>query len=361
MSQRNIGVGFSSQAALRGIVSEAEDQVKKTKGVVQRVPKTEKKKSRWQDSNAGVHERALRDVAQDAAEKVQVADARPNLQRKSKKYDELVRGKNAGFSEQERAELLVDFDEKLVDDSSEAESDGAEGPSAVRPNDDPEVEYIDEHGRSRWARRSEIPEEYRPLRSEEDKQDDGEVIHRPTHMYRVVERSAEDQAQILAETEKPQEVHYDPTKENRAMGAGFIRLSNDEETRKQQLEDLRRETAATNEIRAANQAPRTQVDGMQADVPGQRGLGKRTRGIEERRKLLSEKRAKKQKVNTTQEATASSSTPVVSSTTASSSATQDPFAALEAQSSGASANHEAAVAFLAQVIPPEMGRPIRAN
>ena len=112
-------------------------------------------------------------------------------------------------------------------------------------------------------------------------------------------------AQEFAEENNPLNIHYDASKEVRAKGAGFYQFSADEETRRQQMEELktaREETGKTRaELGAVDLRP-GEVEAMLADGAGGSGGGgmsksaaleKRKRDLEERRKLVDAKRRKK--------------------------------------------------------------------
>lgn len=166
----------------------------------------------------------------------------------------------------------------------------------------------------------------------------------------------------LIEAQKHPETHYDAAKEVRAKGAAFYQFSADEETRKQQMEELqsaREETKKTREEMGAVNVLPGEVEGMRADETGStnRALEKRKRDIESRRALLEAKR-KKPKI----EGSAPSSQPVSQSQTPPAFyRPNDPFAALESRASkppsreaktGARSNVTSTVdadAFLAQL------------
>lgn len=127
-------------------------------------------------------------------------------------------------------------------------------------------------------------------------------------------------------------MHYDATKEVRAKGAAFYQFSADEETRKQQMEELRsarEETKKTrDEIGAVDVIP-GEVEGMRAEDSsgsGSRALEKRKREIESRRALLE---AKRKKLKTDGEVPPSQSKSI--SHTPVTIPSKDPFAALEHQ------------------------------
>lgn len=166
-------------------------------------------------------------------------------------------------------------------------------------DDDPIIEYEDEFGRIRTARRSEVPRELLPRDNpDEQDSDDDQVIYNPVNHFPTYTPSEERIAEIAkeyAEENNPLNVHYDATREVRAKGAGFYQFSGDEETRKKQMEelkDVREETERTRKETGAIDVLPGEVEGMQETAAKSRAMEKRKREIEERRKVLEEKRKK---------------------------------------------------------------------
>ena len=111
-----------------------------------------------------------------------------------------------------------------------------------------------------------------------------------------------------AEATKDPTKHYDASKDNRATGAGFFQFSGDEETRRRQMEELKRTREETEQKReeAGAFSPSSGLDGLDiatsstnvisesagSQFVAGRGMEKRKREIEERRKLLVAKRRK---------------------------------------------------------------------
>jgi len=132
------------------------------------------------------------------------------------------------------------------------------------------------------------------------------VPDNPVNHFPVYEPDATRVAEIekeFAEENNPLNIHYDASQEVRAKGAGFYQFSADEETRRQQMEELknaREETGKTRaEFGAVDLRP-GEVEGMQAGGGSGGGstsksaaLEKRKRDLEERRKLVDAKRRKK--------------------------------------------------------------------
>ncbi|KAI6096485.1 hypothetical protein EDD16DRAFT_1500199, partial [Pisolithus croceorrhizus] len=207
-------------------------------------------------------------------------------------------------------------------------------PRVPEHDEDPVIEYEDKCGRIRTARRSELP---RHLLSTSKDQEigDEDVIYNPVGFFPVYEPSAKRIKAVeeeLAEARKEPEMHYDATKEVRAKGAAFYQFSADEDTRRQQMEELRsarEETKKTREEIGAVDVTPGEVEGMRAEdssSSGSRALEKRKRDIETRRALLE---AKRKKLKTDGEVPSSQSkstshTPVTIPS-------KDPFAALERQ------------------------------
>jgi hypothetical protein len=164
----------------------------------------------------------------------------------------------------------------------------------------------------------------------------------PVGHFPVYRPSADRVEQIekeFAEANNPLGVHYDASAEVRARGAGFYQFSNDEETRKAQMEELksaRVETETTRKEMGALDVLPGETEGMQDSGAGggkSRAMEKRKRELEERRKILD---AKRRKLTTGKDnATAAEPHPAVFTATAEpvfTAVADDPFAALEVAS-----------------------------
>ncbi|CAG8549975.1 6431_t:CDS:10 [Ambispora gerdemannii] len=176
-----------------------------------------KKPGTWVRQNKGVGERAKRDQAfLDEVGEPSLEASRIALEKKAKLYDKL---KKTGIEDETLAEeILVDFDQ-----------------------------YVDEFGRTRIARKSQVPKEpLPPLPSSSNiSLEDGDE-YQPTmmsaDMYMEQER-LQWEKEALEELKNPQ--HYDETKEIRTKGVGFYRFSKDEQERQEQmraLKEMRNET-----------------------------------------------------------------------------------------------------------------------
>lgn len=131
-------------------------------------------------------------------------------------------------------------------------------------------------------------------------------IGNPVNHFPIYEPSAERVAAIAeahSEANNPLGVHYDASAEVRAKGAGFYQFSTDEETRKNQMEELksaREETERTRKDVGAVDLKPGEVEGMREDMHGNgtgkagksRAMEKRKRELEERRRMIDTKRRK---------------------------------------------------------------------
>ncbi|KAG6917005.1 hypothetical protein DXG01_004270 [Tephrocybe rancida] len=321
------GISVSSFLDLKAEISKQEDEFVRSKVsgkgnyVVGGVKRPDKKPTVWARQNKGLQSRASRDVELEAVSKPTLESARAALERKAKIYDKLRKGKTGGLNDKQYDALLVDFDSKPGPSNYESDSDDVdESVEIARPpsneEDDPMVEYEDEFGRLKTARRSEVPRSLAPAADEPD-EDEDIIIRNPVNHFPVYEPSAERVAEIAAtyaEENNPLNAHYDASRENRAKGAGFYQFSGDEETRRRQMEELKAARDETGQIReelGAIDVRPGEVEGMRDTGEGarSRAMEKRKRELEERRKLVDAKRRK-----VTGEAEATTSQPVLTAT-----------------------------------------------
>lgn len=302
-----VGVSSGSFLELRIQVEKQKEIYAKDKAAgitTARTRKNGKKPSKWELPNKGVQSRAARDVEQEVVDRRRAESSRAILERKAKIYEKLKKGQSGGLSEAQYDELLVDFDSK-PDDPYESDSDDVDESLTVpipEDDDDPIIEFEDEFGRVRSARRSEVPRHLLPHREKGEDDDDGVVIQNPVNFFPVYEPSADRVEAIkaaAAEENNPLNQHYDASREVRAKGAGFYQFSGDEEARAKQMEELRQareETERTRQELGAADLKAGEAEGMQADASTlqSRAIEKRKRDIEERRKVVEAKRRKLQ-------------------------------------------------------------------
>ncbi|THV03230.1 hypothetical protein K435DRAFT_651680 [Dendrothele bispora CBS 962.96] len=307
-----------------------------------------KKPTIWARQNVGVQARAARDVEEDIQSRRQVESARSILERKSRTYDKLKRGKGAGLSEQQYNNVLVDFESKGIDAWESDSDDVDESLTVPKPyEDDPIVEYVDELGRTRSARRSKVPREFLPDRSKEQEEvDEDEVIYNPANpffaTYEPTTERIDKINQEYAEENNPIDTHYDAGREVRDKGALFYNFSANKAEREREMEELRAERMKTKEMRQETGA----IDIRPGEREGMREEesvkgGARKRNLEARKQMLASNNAKRRKLQGTEEQdhkeplssnnqskddpTASEATSLISS-----SSTVDPLAVLEA-------------------------------
>ncbi|KAL1706774.1 hypothetical protein EV121DRAFT_200556 [Schizophyllum commune] len=333
------------------------------------VKRPEKKTTAWLRANKGVKSRAERDLQMEAVDRPTLESSRARLEEKARIYDKLKRGQTAGLDSAHYDALLVDFDAKGYEAHSDDEDESLTVPRAPDEND-PIVEYVDELGRTRTARKSEVPREFMYQFEEGGEEDSDEdlVIRNPEGFFPTYHPTEERVAQIekdFAEQTKV-EGHYDARGENRARGAAFYAFSQDEEERKRQMEELKAARDETRTVRqevGAEEPAVGEVVGMRWDqeaVGDAKGKGKakkvagtemskamekRKREREERQRMLQAKRRKLRGEPEPEPSPAPASPPPVSQLQNSTPA--DPFAALEAKES--SGKRDEADAFLASL------------
>lgn len=311
------GVNVTSFFDLKAEISKQEEEFAKSKVagksnyVVGGIKRPDKKPTVWARQNQGLQSRISRDIELEAISKPTLESARSILEKKAKIYDKLRKGKTGGLSDKQYDALLVDFDSKPVSEFYQADSeDEDESLTVPRPpenhEDDPIVEYEDEFGRIRTARRSEVPRDLAPSGGEEPDDDEDIIIRNPVNHFPVYEPSAERVAKIAAEhaeENNPLNIHYDASQEVRAKGAGFYQFSGDEETRRAQMEELRmarEETETTRQETGAIDVRPGEVEGMRDESENGGAVGVRSRAMEKRKRELEERRkmidAKRRKV-----------------------------------------------------------------
>ncbi|KAG8968603.1 hypothetical protein FRC03_006723 [Tulasnella sp. 419] len=168
------GVTSASFFDLKAELSKKEDEFAKSKAagkgkaspIVGGIKRDDKKPSMWMKKNKGVADRMARDREMEALSKPTAESARIKLEKKAKIYEQLKRGRTGGLTEKQFDAILVDFDEKSRElDYYSSDSDDVDESLTVPKDsyeesvDDPIVEYQDEFGRTRTARRSEVPRE----------------------------------------------------------------------------------------------------------------------------------------------------------------------------------------------------------
>ncbi|KAG0276496.1 hypothetical protein BGZ96_003255 [Linnemannia gamsii] len=341
-----VSANSASLIALAAEVAKHDDKFQRVKGVKGggvKVPRSVKKPTVWQRQNTGLSGRSKRHDSSsstfpDDSEEAQSA-RRAAMERKVKMYEMLKRGGGEDIPDNLREELLVEFDdprrghERRYDSGSEDEyedgeyrgrerfssrghrrnrsrswsrsrsrsrSDDWDRDESMRVardprdyKDDPWVEHVDEFGRSRLVRQSEIPPP--PAPEPAKNHHDAPGIHNPANPFPVFRNqdTIDKEEWIKGATGEMRRTagqglggpgysqantvrHYDNTRERRARGVGFYAFSQDEEERARQMRELLEMRTQTETSRSKH---RTLKD-------------KRREEIEARKILIQQKRLK---------------------------------------------------------------------
>lgn len=238
-------------------------------------------------------------------EKNELAAARHKMEEKARLYASMKRGDYV--PREGEAAPLVDFDRKWA----ETHPDDAPPLSSSDDDDDDDddeddnidteiIEYTDEFGRSRRGTRAEKLRLERRLRAQQYSSAELERMSaRPkapqniiygdaiqAEAFRAVDEEAMDALARKRDRSltPPEMKHYDATHEIRTKGVGFFQFSKDEETRRQEMDNLAAERENTERERnkrdEEKEARRKEVE-------------ERRRAIEQRRKEVGEQRARK--------------------------------------------------------------------
>ncbi|PWZ03780.1 hypothetical protein BCV70DRAFT_154463 [Testicularia cyperi] len=183
--------------------------------------------------------------------KAQLEAIRRNLERKAKIYAQLSEGRYGGLSDEQLKDSSIDWDRKLLerqdDDRIAAHSRSPSPPphasskplgDSSRLHEDPDrvVEYIDEFGRTRTARLSDVPREFLDQFSGDTKESEESdtPIYGPATSFPVYTPKPRTPARANLET------HFDATLEQatRQRGAAFYHFSTDERERVSQMDQL---------------------------------------------------------------------------------------------------------------------------
>lgn len=183
----------------------------------------------------------------------QLDTIRQNLERKARIYDQLQAGKYAGVSSKTLEEGSIDWERKLAQQPQHEReiSPVADAVASCSKEEDPEVEYVDEFGRTRTARLSDVPRhllprEYGGDKQEEEGEEDNAIYGAATSfpVYNPAPRLRSNSSSAATATRG---THFDPDFETRHRGAAFYRFATNEPERQsqmRQLAQLRQQTIA---------------------------------------------------------------------------------------------------------------------
>ncbi|XP_004484470.1 coiled-coil domain-containing protein 174 [Dasypus novemcinctus] len=236
-----------------------QEKLLKDSGVLGK-PKANKKPSIWSKQNAGVSNRAEKDVEQKIEEQKTLDKAREKLEEKAKLYEKMTKG---DFIDEEVEDMyLVDFTQKIIDKRKEMEAFGASrGPRKAEEGDDDEeslserdvpppedpseewVDYVDSLGRSRRCMKKDLP-----YLLEMDKNLQGRLFISPANEKTLLSEDMRKELQRQQWEDEEREalkrpmgpIHYEDIRENEArqLGVGYFAFARDKELRNKQMKTL---------------------------------------------------------------------------------------------------------------------------
>ncbi|XP_030062808.1 coiled-coil domain-containing protein 174 isoform X2 [Microcaecilia unicolor] len=234
------------------------EKLQKDSGVSVKLKTANKKPNIWSKQNAGVTDRAGKDVEQKIEEQKTLDQARQKLEEKAQLYEKMTKG---DFPDEETEELyLVDFTQKIMEKQKEvqalcereaarraAEREEAEEEELdieIPPPQDPSeewVDYVDSLGRSRRCMRKDLPD---LQKLEKDLWGKSLAADEKTLVSEGIKRELQRQQWEKEEEEALKRpigpVHYEDIRENEArqLGVGYFAFSRDQELRGKQMETL---------------------------------------------------------------------------------------------------------------------------
>ncbi|XP_064606038.1 coiled-coil domain-containing protein 174-like [Liolophura sinensis] len=219
---------------------------------------TEKKPNIWSKKNAGVLQRAERDLEAKAEEENSLEKSRKALAAKAKLYEKMTQGNE--IPEEDGSKIfLVDFQKKAIDTIIEkrdeerkagANSRSDESCNDVMTEDIPAnpgeewVEFTDSLGRVRTCMRKDLAELQRRDKDLNVNRKPADVVEKPDLMSEDMRRELERERwerETEEELDKPTgPIHYADVqhREVRDHGVGFYQFSQEEEQRQAEMERL---------------------------------------------------------------------------------------------------------------------------
>lgn len=214
----------------------------------------EKKESIWTKSNAGILDRAQKDLEAKNEENATIEKSRVALEAKAKLYEKIHASKD--FPVDDNGDLfLVDFQRKAMEESVQQrqearvlEENGQEEAEkqAVKPAEPEEewVDYVDQYGKSRTCLRRDLEDlqgQVRPLKVTAE----AELLSEDMKRELLRQKWEQEEEELLNRPAGP--IHYSNVQfdEVRSHGAAYYQFSKEEEQRKDQMEklqDLRNQT-----------------------------------------------------------------------------------------------------------------------
>ncbi|NWI95699.1 CC174 protein, partial [Pitta sordida] len=270
--KKPLDVAASSLVDLKAELFRKQEEFKKEKllkdaGAFAKPRTSNKKPSIWTKQNAGVANRAVKDVEQKTEEQDILDVSRKKLEEKAKLYEKMTKG---DFPDEETEDLyLVDFTQKIIDKqqevqelcqseaarktsvSEETEDEETQAETDIPPPEDPEeewVDYVDFLGRSRRCMKKDLPSLLKMDQELQGKRQDpdGNTLL-SEDMRKELQRQQWEKEEEEALRRPMGPIHYEDIRENEArqLGVGYFAFSRDQELRHKQratLDMLREQT-----------------------------------------------------------------------------------------------------------------------
>ncbi|XP_078399932.1 coiled-coil domain-containing protein 174 [Cetorhinus maximus] len=235
-----------------------QDKLLKEAGAPFKAKPVNKKPSIWIKQNAGVLDRAEKDIEESIEEQKTLDKSKQRLEEKAKLYEQMTKGNLP--DEETESMYLVDFTQKIFDKQkqlqalreskaakkaakSEKDEDAvpeSEIPPPLNP-DEEWIDYVDSLGRSRRCMKKDLSG---LLAMDKDlkgsRQEVGEKTLLSEDMRRELQRQQWEREEEEALNKPIGPMHYEDIRQNEAreLGVGYFAFARDESARKKQIETL---------------------------------------------------------------------------------------------------------------------------
>ncbi|XP_060691729.1 coiled-coil domain-containing protein 174 [Hemiscyllium ocellatum] len=235
-----------------------QDKLLKEAGAPFKAKPVNKKPTIWTKQNAGVLNRAEKDIEESIEEQQTLDKSKQRLEEKAKLYEQMTKGDLP--DEETESMYLVDFTQKIFDKQKELqalrESEAAkkmvereqgedsvpelEIPAPQNP-DEEWVDYVDSLGRSRRCMKKDLSG---LLAMDKDLRGPRQEVEKKTllseDMRRELQRQQWEREEEEALNRPIGPVHYEDIRQNEAreLGVGYFAFARDESARKKQIETL---------------------------------------------------------------------------------------------------------------------------
>ncbi|ORX52223.1 hypothetical protein BCR36DRAFT_411662 [Piromyces finnis] len=252
------------------------------------VRKPIKKPTVFSKKNKGIELRKLKDKEEIKTAGSELEASWISLQRKAKIYEEqLKKDVDDLEDEDENSEKapLVDFLNKKIENMENLKQKLDEKEQEV---EDSWVEYVDEFGRSRLIRKSDMEKYNIKSNIKETEEDDKKLSEMTKEELREEQEKHLKEELEQEERERNEETYFDAKMENRIMGIGYYQFSHNKEERLKQQEALE-------ELRHSTTIQRQKVENMKQArnhriEERKRKLKERMENVKRQKKLYNEKK-----------------------------------------------------------------------